>query len=118
MNDQRSVLAAIITGMMWVAVIVVSAIFMAMDDVSALGAALFVITMAGIAVGGTAIMWGAVSDPTPTTQVIQDADRQRRKNKRLDPERLARLMETLDDDQMIELESLLLAQHNPMQDEL
>lgn len=116
MNDQRSVLAAIITGIMWVAVIVVSAIFMAMDDVSSLGAALFVITMAGIAVGGTAVMWGAVASAPPVPPTTAERNHQQRKAKRLDPERLARLMESLDEDQIIELETLLMAQREDLHD--
>lgn len=115
MQDQRTTWAAIITAMMWIAIIVISAIFMAMDDVSALGAAFFVITMAGIAVGGTAIVWGSMpADSVPAS--IESGSRSRRKSKRLDPDRLARLMESLDEDQVIELESLLMAQREDMLD--
>lgn len=118
MHDQRAQLAAAITGIMWIAVIVVSAIFMGMDDVSSLGAALFVITMAGIGIGGTAIMWSGISESAPAARSDREASRQHRKSKRLDPDRMARLMETLDDDQIIELETLLMAQRQDMQDEL
>ncbi len=116
MQEQRAFWAAVITGLMWIAVIVVSAIFMAMEGVTPLGAAIFVIMLAGIAVGGTAAVWDSLK-AAPSAPEVATAGGQRRKAKRFDPERLARLMDTLDEDQIIELESLLLAQDETRLDE-
>jgi hypothetical protein len=111
MRDLRTFWAAVITAIMWSAVALISIIFMRLADVTAAGAAVFVIIMAGIAIGGTAVVWGStVATPVTASQARTDSARGTRKSKRLDPERLARLMETLDEDQIIELETLLMAQ--------
>ncbi|MBN2471891.1 MAG: hypothetical protein JXN59_14305, partial [Anaerolineae bacterium] len=84
MQDQRGLWAAVITGLMWVAFIVVSAIFMAMEGVTPLGAAIFVIMMAGIAVGGTAAVWDSLK-AAPSALEAQAAGGQAHKAKRFDP---------------------------------
>ncbi|GAB4569136.1 MAG: hypothetical protein Kow0077_01160 [Anaerolineae bacterium] len=111
MENPRAFWAAIITGVIWVAVGAISVIFMGMEGVSALGAAIFIVIMAGIAVGGTAVVWGTEADrPVERSERAAARARRARKSKRIDPERLERLMEVLDEDELIELESLLMAQ--------
>ncbi len=108
MSDQRTFWTAIVTLVIWVAMTVVSIIFMTLDDVTALGAAAFVIIMAGVAVGGTVAIWTGEAE----SGVRPAATHEPRKNKRGDPERIARLIEQLDSDEMVELESLLMARRD------
>jgi len=108
MSDQRTFWTAIVTLVIWVAMTVISIVFMTLDDVTALGAAAFVIIMAGTAVGGTIALWTSRAESAPQPAQAHDA----RKIKRGDPERIARLIEHLDSDQMVELESLLMARRD------
>ncbi|NPV66291.1 MAG: hypothetical protein HPY64_04010 [Anaerolineae bacterium] len=114
MSDQRTFWTAIVTMVIWVAMTVISIIFMTLEDVTALGAAAFVIIMAGVAIGGTIAIW------TGETESARQPGGMRgdtRKTKRGDPERIARLIEQLDGDQMVELETLLMARRDDALDD-
>lgn len=111
MHERRVFWTAMVTALMWIVIALISIVFMRLEGVTAAGAAIFVIVMAGIAIGGTAMMWSTLAGvPAAANLPAAEVSRRTTKTKRLDPERLARLMETLDEDQIIELETLLLAQ--------
>jgi hypothetical protein len=113
MANQRTFWSAIVTMVMWVALTVISIIFMFLDDVSSAGAAMFIIIMAGMALGGTIAIWETTSQGQESTQDDSGASRaaasSQRKSKRAVSPDLARLVDQLDQDQIIELETLLLS---------
>lgn len=113
MSDQRTFWTAIVTMVIWVAMTVISIIFMTLHDVTALGAAAFVIIMAGVAIGGTIAIWTGEAEPARQPGVMRDP----RKAKHGDPERIARLIEQLDGDEMVELETLLMARRGDLLDD-
>lgn len=109
MDDQRTFWMAVVTAVMWASLAVISIIFMRLPDTTALGAAVFIIMMAGIGVGGMAAVWDSGREKSASSARQEQPAGAGHKVKRMDPERLARLMETLDEDQIIELESLLMS---------
>ncbi|MFC1959577.1 hypothetical protein ACFLYO_02595 [Chloroflexota bacterium] len=113
MNEQRTFWAAIVTIVMWVALTMISLVFMMEMTTNALGAGVFVIIMAGMAIGGTAVIWDNVGRQ-PAVQA--SSSKQRRKAKREQRARAAQLVEDLDADQLIELETLLLAGQDDLLD--
>ena len=106
----------------WVAITAISVLFMLMMQPDAILAALFVVSMAGIGVAGTHVVWDNIVKLRRFNVAAQprhrddDDDRRRTavaqgkaKRERTDHGRLDRLIETLDDDEIIELESLLMS---------
>ncbi len=109
MRDSRIFWAAAITAVIWVALTAVSIIFMTLGDVTAPGAAVFIVIMMGLGIGATIPIWGfATSADRASAPEERTASRtDSYKFKRGSRERLARLLEQMDDDDIVELESLL-----------
>jgi hypothetical protein len=104
--------AAIVTMVIWVALTVISVLFMTMHGTDALGSAIFIILMTGMGIGGTAVVWENIAkfrhqEPQPTQRRASRKDKRRTSS-----ERIERLIEVLDDDEIIELETLLLARED------
>lgn len=118
MENQRTFWAAIVTMVMWVALTIISTLFMVMTDATAIGVAVFIIIMAGIGVGGTGVVWtGDAGNTAQYASPPQTESSSQRKSKRPDRRRLKNLMDELDDDQIVELEYLLTEQQNTFFDE-
>ncbi len=107
MLEQTPFWAAITTMVVWVAVTILSTVFMIAAEPDALGAAIFVVLMAAIGVGATVAGWEAVG------QIQRGAGAESRresgKAKRRQSSRVARLIDDLNADEIVELETLLLA---------
>lgn len=118
MHDSRYFWAAIATIVMWVAITIIAVAFMIASGPDALGAAIFVFLMASIGVGGMAVLWEAMKDITKAEVKAHRKEQgstaaRAGKAKRDRLSRLERLAERLDDDDLIELETLLMAQAAP-----
>jgi flagellar biosynthesis component FlhA len=112
MSDQRTFWAAIVTMVVWVAIAVISVAFLLIAETSSLGAAIFIILMAGMGIGGMAVVWDSPESRASAPPTARSEQRRSRKKKHAEQESMARLLETLDEDQIIELETLLMAQQD------
>lgn len=96
----RTMLWAI--GIIWFAVLALMAMFLAFVSVEPLIAAVVMVLLAAAGVGGTlALVEGGVNSDKDGAEKV--------KAKRDHRERLNRLLESFDEDEIIELETLLLA---------
>ena len=101
--------ASIVTMVMWVALTIISALFMSMSGSDALGSAIFIIILAGIGIGGTAVVWENTAKMRGGEPSEVQRSRARKDKRRTSSARIERLVEALDEDEIIELETLLLA---------
>lgn len=113
MHEQRYFWMAVATIVMWVVIAAISIVFLIAAQADALGAAIFVIIMTGIGGGGMAVVWDAAKDITKAEIQAEAAYRSlaSQKTKR-ETSRLARLVNDLDDDELVELETLLMARES------
>jgi hypothetical protein len=113
MREQTAFWAAATTIVVWVAVTSLAVVFMIFTKPEALGAAIFVFLMAAMGVGGTVAIWEAVGK-THSQPEKEPARTELRKAKRgSDAQgRIERLVESLDEDEIVELETLLLARED------
>ncbi len=110
MTDRMFFWAAVTTMVTWTAVTVLSVLFMNFGQPTAAGAAIFIIIMGGIGVGGTISIWEAVGKlAAQEAKALRTHEKETRKVKRSERDRVARLVERLDEDDLVELETLLLA---------
>ncbi len=114
MQDQSSFWGTIATIVMWVGMSAMSVLFMLLMRPDALGAAIFLLIMAAIGVGGSAVIWDNI---VKLRKIALDAARRSvdstppaaAKSKRNARRNLDRLLEHLDEDEIIELETLLMS---------
>ncbi len=91
----------------WTALMVILGVFLTLADMSYIGggnATTIVITLALTAALSTWAVWIRAGGTT-----VQSEQHDLSKAKRLDPRRVERLIEALDEDEIVELETLLLA---------
>ncbi len=114
MHDNSSFWGTIATVVMWVGVTAMSVLFMILMHPDALGAAIFLVMMAGVGIGGSAVIWDNI---VKLRRIALEAERRSSdypapataKAKRNARRNLDRLLEHLDEDEIVELETLLMS---------